>query len=88
VSPGAAHSDCSTTSDTSGATAVNWVANLRILATSTAANCAAGDAFCGIVNPTNSTMAPWPFTDKSGNTSYRQGEFFEGGLNLTALGLA
>jgi hypothetical protein len=65
-------------------------ANLRILATSTAANCAsaaAGDNFCGIVNPTGGTTAPWPYTDKSGNSSYLQGEFYEGGVNLSALGL-
>jgi hypothetical protein len=65
-------------------------ANLRIKGTSTSANCAsaaANDQFCGIVNPTNGTTAPWPYTDKSGNNSYLQGEFYEGGLNLTALGL-
>jgi hypothetical protein len=65
-------------------------ANLRIKGTSTSANCAsaaANDQFCGIVNPTNGTTAPWPYTDKSGNSTYLQGEFFEGGVNLTALGL-
>jgi hypothetical protein len=65
-------------------------ANLRNLGTSTNANCAsaaANDSFCGIVNPTNGTTAPWPYTDKSGNSSYLQGEFYEGGVNLTALGL-
>jgi hypothetical protein len=65
-------------------------ANLRIKGTSTNANCAsaaANDQFCGIVNPTNGTTAPWSYTDKSGNSSYLQGEFFEGGVNLTALGL-
>ena len=65
-------------------------ANLRIKGTSTNANCAsaaANDQFCGIVNPTNGTTAPWAYTDKSGNSSYLQGEFFEGGVNLTALGL-
>jgi hypothetical protein len=65
-------------------------ANLRTVATSTSANCAsaaANDAFCGIVNPTNGTTAPWPYTDKSGNTTYLQGEFYEGGVNLSALGL-
>ncbi|HET8661891.1 MAG TPA: hypothetical protein VFM55_23220 [Micromonosporaceae bacterium] len=65
-------------------------ANLRILATSNNANCAsatANDAFCGIVNPANGTTAPWPFTDKSGNNTYLQGELYEGGVNLTALGL-
>jgi hypothetical protein len=65
-------------------------ANLRILGTSTNANCAsvgANDQFCGIVNSTNGTTAPWSYTDKSGNSTYLQGEFFEGGVNLTALGL-
>jgi hypothetical protein len=66
-------------------------ANLRVLATSTNANCAsvaAEDDFCGIVNPNTITM-PWSFTDKSGtpNNQALNGEFFEGGVNLTALGL-
>jgi hypothetical protein len=66
-------------------------ANLRLLATSTNANCgtaSAGDDFCGIVNAGTITM-PWPFTDKSGtpNNGALNGEFFEGGVNLTALGL-
>jgi hypothetical protein len=65
-------------------------ANLRIKGTSTSAGCAsaaANDSFCGIVNPNNGTTAPWSYTDKSGNSTYLQGEFFEGGVNLTALGL-
>jgi hypothetical protein len=65
-------------------------ANLRILGTSTNANCASAannDQFCGIVNPTNGTVAPWPYTDKSGNSTYLQGEFYEGGVNLSTLGL-
>jgi len=64
--------------------------NLRLLQTSTAANCgsaSAGDAFCGIVNPTNGTPAPWPFTDKSGFHTYLQGELYEGGINLSSFGL-
>ena len=43
----------------------------------------ADDAFCGIVNPANGTTSPWPFIDKSGNTTYLQGEFYEGGVNLS-----
>jgi hypothetical protein len=68
--------------------------NLRTLASSTDANCAssaAGDQFCGIVNPNNTTAVPWSgdYTDKSGNsTHYLQGEFYEAGLNLSTLGLA
>ncbi len=66
-------------------------ANLRIKGTSTSANCAssaAGDAFCGLVNSSTITM-PWSFTDKSGtpNNGALNGEFFEGGVDLTDLGL-
>jgi hypothetical protein len=65
--------------------------NLTLLQTSTSANCATsapGDAFCGLVNATNGTVAPWSFTDKSGNSTYLNGEFYEGGVNLSLLGLA
>jgi len=68
--------------------------NLRLLATSDNAKCASGladnDAFCGIVNPDNTTTVPWSsdYTDKSGNsTHYLQGELYEGGINLSTLGL-
>jgi hypothetical protein len=56
----------------------------------TAALCggAAHDSFCGIVNPVNGTIAPWLFTDKSGNNTYLNGEFYEAGINLSALGFA
>ena len=39
---------------------------------------------CAIVNGTTAT-APWSFVDKSGNTDFAPGEFFEGALNLSAL---
>jgi hypothetical protein len=66
--------------------------NLRLLETSTAANCAtaaANDKFCGIVNANTITM-PWAFTDKSGTpgNGALNGEFYEGGVNLSTLGLA
>jgi hypothetical protein len=75
--------------------------NLQLLASSNAANCAtaaANAAFCGIVNSsTSSISSPWSFKDKSGTTGctpadggcFAQGEFFEGGINLSAFpGLA
>jgi hypothetical protein len=68
-------------------------ANLQSLASSDAANCAtvtgAGDAFCGLVNPSTVTM-PWSFTDKSGtaNNGALNGELYEGGINLSTLNLA
>jgi len=67
-------------------------ANLRILDTSAAANCAtsqAGDTFCGIVNPGTITM-PWSFTDKSNtpNKGALQGELYEAGINLSKLNLS
>jgi len=65
--------------------------NLRILATSAEASCAseklgAGDEFCAIVN-LKTTKSPWEFKDKSGSTEFLNGEFFEGGINLSLLGL-
>lgn len=66
--------------------------NLQLLATSAAANCAsavANDQFCGIVNPgPGLTASPWQFLDKSGNSNFLNGEFYEGGINLSALGLS
>ena len=70
--------------------------NLRLLASSTTANCATSDgnaAFCGIVNPAvgpppSLTTSPWLFQDKSGNAGFANGEFFEAGINLSRLGLA
>jgi hypothetical protein len=67
-------------------------ANLRILESSDSAKCsstlAATDQFCGIVNPADGTASPWSFTDKSGNSTFLNGEFYEGGINLSTLGLA
>ena len=87
-------SDFSNGGGTSTITIYRWNStvsgNLELLATSDAAKCtsaAPGDAFCGIVNPTDGTAAPWPFLDKSGNSSYLNGEFYEGGINLSLLGL-
>jgi len=65
--------------------------NLKLLLSSDAANCAtagAGDAACGLVNGTNGTPSPWSFTDKSGNHAFLQGELYEGGINLSTLGLS
>jgi hypothetical protein len=67
--------------------------NLRLLATSDKALCAStlqqNDNACGIVNPANGTAVPWStdYTDKSGNHTYLQGELYEGGVNLSLLGL-
>jgi hypothetical protein len=65
--------------------------NLQLLLSSTAANCAtaaAGDAACGLVNGSNGTASPWSFTDKSGFHTFLQGELYEGGINLSTLGLS
>ena len=53
------------------------------------ADCAAADpsdARCAIVNADTET-APWSFTNKSGDHDFAPGEFYEGGVNLTALGV-
>jgi hypothetical protein len=64
-------------------------ANLHLQETSDAANCTTaaipGDPFCGLVNPVNGVVAPWPYLDKSGNTTYLQGELLEAGINLSLL---
>jgi hypothetical protein len=60
--------------------------NLQFLGGSDAANCAiaaATAAFCGIVNAADGTTSPWPFTDKSGNSTFLAGEFYEGGIDLS-----
>lgn len=66
--------------------------NLEQLATSNNANCKtapANDPFCGLVNANTITM-PWSFTDKSGTpgNGALNGEFYEGGVNLSLLGLS
>lgn len=66
-------------------------ANLLLKASSTAASCATSNpqaGFCGIVNTSDGTTTPWSFTDKSGNHTYLAGEFYEGGINLSTLGIA
>ena len=39
---------------------------------------------CAIVNP-DVAVAPWPFVNKDGATSFGAGQFFEGGINLDDL---
>jgi hypothetical protein len=89
-------SDFSNGGTTSTITVYKWndtvSGNLELLATSDSAGCATagdGDGFCGIVNPAEIplTTAPWSFTDKSGNHNYLNGELYEGGINLSTLGL-
>jgi uncharacterized repeat protein (TIGR01451 family) len=46
----------------------------------------ATDVACATTN-TDTETSPWPFTDKSGEHDFLAGELFEGGINLTALGL-
>jgi hypothetical protein len=65
--------------------------NLRRLANPGTASCLTSpqsDPFCAIVN--NGTIdVAWPFVDKGGNNGViPAGEFYEGGLNLSLLGLA
>ena len=65
--------------------------NLRRLANPGAAGCltsSQSDPFCAVVNNATIDVA-WPFLDKSGNNGViPAGEFYEGGLNLSLLGLA
>src|SRR5206468_4339575 len=46
-----------------------------------------GDNFCATVNIAN-TNSPWAYTPKAGSANvFPAGAFFEGGINMTALGL-
>jgi hypothetical protein len=63
------------------------LSNLKQLAGSlTSAQCgiAANDDFCAIVNSGDGVATAWPFTNKSGQQAYDHGEFYEGGVNLSA----
>ncbi|PYU93717.1 MAG: hypothetical protein DMG25_08690 [Acidobacteria bacterium] len=42
-------------------------------------------SLCAIVNPLAGTTSPWGFTNKTGQTTFGQGEFLEGGLDLNAI---
>jgi hypothetical protein len=42
------------------------------------------DDFCAIVNPADGVESPWPFLNKRGETDFAHGEFYEGGINLSA----
>ncbi len=93
-------SDFSVGGTTSTINVYKWVAsggdvsaNLLSLGGSTTAACNStppqplNDAFCGLVNGTDGTIAPWTFTDKGGNNTYLKGELYEGGVNLSAPGI-
>ena len=45
------------------------------------------DDFCASVNNLDGAVSPWLFKNKSGETTFGHGEFYEGGLNLNTLGL-
>lgn len=48
----------------------------------------ATDTACATVNEGAQTFSPpWAYTNTDGNSTYQLGAFFEGGVNLTALGL-
>ena len=73
--------------------AINGTLDLLAGTTATPADCVGtplgtGDHFCATVN-TVVTPSPWSFTDKGGvaNGNFAPGEFYEGGIDLTFLGL-
>ena len=45
----------------------------------------ANDDACARVNGTDAEDPPWAYTDKAGHTTYEEGAFYEGGINLSDL---
>jgi hypothetical protein len=46
---------------------------------------AANNNVCGTVNTGDGVASPWPFRNKSGETTFAHGELYEGGINIGAL---
>lgn len=46
---------------------------------------AANNNVCGTVNTGDGVVSPWPFKNKSNQTTFAHGEFYEGGINIGAL---
>jgi len=44
------------------------------------------DAACAITNPADGATAPWPYLSKDGTSTFPKVTFFEGGIDLTAIG--
>src|SRR4051794_20608236 len=71
-----------------------WVASggnagTHLHTVATGVPCTGAPAFddaCGMTN-SNTETSPWAFADKSGSTDFLAGELFEGGIDLTNLGL-
>jgi hypothetical protein len=80
--------------DIPGSGAIDGTLDLLAGTTAQTADCVGppsvgpGDTFCATVNTVDGVFSPWPFLDKKGSTSFRAGEFYEGGVNLTSIGLA
>ncbi|HLO34976.1 MAG TPA: hypothetical protein VK194_02800 [Candidatus Deferrimicrobium sp.] len=59
--------------------------NLNLVAAGAACDVADGTfSICAVSNEKTET-APWTFLDKSGNSSFAPGEFYEGGINLSEM---
>lgn len=73
----------------------NGNTNLQLLSPLAGASCipvpadgitevATTSPFCAAVNPADGVSSPWTFTNKRGRSTYDAGEFYEGGLNISA----
>ena len=59
--------------------------NLNLVAAGSSCDVADGSfEICAVTNE-DSVDAPWPFTNKDGETDFGPGQFFEGGINLSDL---
>ena len=60
----------------------------NLLLSAAGTSCDVGDGsfdVCAVVNDGPADVAPWPFLNKDGATTFGAGQFFEGGINLSEL---
>ncbi|MEQ6292127.1 hypothetical protein ACFPAG_16090 [Vogesella sp. GCM10023246] len=72
------------------AVSATGVPTMTLVADKSGADCSlvgTGDQACAVINNIAGETPPWGYTNKDGQHSYQTAALFEGGIDLTALGL-
>lgn len=72
------------------AVSATGVPTMTLVADKSGADCSlvgSGDQACAVINNIAGETPPWGYTNKDGQHSYQKAALFEGGIDLTALGL-